>query len=185
MFKKFISLGVLLSMIACFFCGCRDEPQGTFYSLQTAYEQGLLTQEDIKNIAYYRYDGKEWVYAGVDVNEEAFYELQPTDYAPIPKTPEVLSKETEKAIKESRAAFYRTLTFPDGKKIYPKARARGFTVAQYYGTYNDCVAIRITENYSDKLFDDPAEVIREFYAIADVIFFSSGKGIGITVWKVN
>jgi len=185
MLKKIISVGVLLLMGMCFFCGCvEDKPQGTFYSLQEAYEQGLLTQEDIRSIAYYYYDGMEYVFVGVDKNEDSIYDLQTTGYVPIPKKPEILSTETEKAVKESGAAIYRAQTFPDGTKIYPEARAKGFTVTQYYGTYDDCVAISLTESYSNK-FDSPAGAPQPvFIELAEVVFVSIPGSIpNISIWK--
>ena len=175
MLKRIMCFGAALMIGMCIFCGCGKEPLGTFYTLQEAYDEGLLSVEDIKSIAYYRYDGNEWIYAGIDVNEEDYYELQPTDYVPIPKIPETLDKKTGKAIKETGAANKRLQTHLDGTSRYPRAKAKDFTIMDYYGTYSDCVAIRLNDSFTDY-----PDVEREV-VVAGVTFVYSGASI--TIWK--
>ena len=69
--------------IAFVIVGCNNEKKdGNFYTLREAYDKGLLLKEDLENIAYY--------YNGFEIS----------NYNPIPKTPAVIDKKTEKIIKE-------------------------------------------------------------------------------------
>lgn len=104
---------------------------GTFYTLQVAYDNGWLTQADLMSIAYYHNGGRMH-------NEE----LMSEDYAPAPKTPEVLSNATELKIKGASAKKYRE------KYDIKNAEADGFTITEYCGTYGGCVAIMMRDDYS-------------------------------------
>ena len=64
------------------------EKKGTFYTLQEAYDNGWLNQEQLLSIAYY--------HQGTEGNEE----LMGENYTPIPKTPDMLSEELELEIKQ-------------------------------------------------------------------------------------
>ena len=108
-----------------------EETAGSFYTLQEAYDNGWLTQEDLMNIAYYNNGGR-------TDNEEIMSE----DYQPAPQTPEVLSEKTELKIKSTAAKEYREDNIKD-------VVADGFTITRYYGTYGDCVAVMMTDNYTD------------------------------------
>ena len=96
---------------------------GTFYSLQEAYDNGWLTQEDLMSIAYYHNDGR--VY-----NED----IMPEDYVPQTKMPEVLSDETQLKI---ISAIYNV----------EDAETVDITITEYYGTYGDCIAVKESMHY--------------------------------------
>ena len=83
--KLLLSVLTLIALFAVLICGCSDESlyQGQFYTLQQAYENHWLTQEDLKSIAYYHN-------VGIAGNEEVMGE----NYQPQPKTPEILDKIT-------------------------------------------------------------------------------------------
>ena len=89
---KLAALGIALTcLFACaagVLVACNQEPQkrGEFYTLQEAYDAGLLTTNDLKSIA---------CYLSGDENTDGFI--------PAPKVPAELSSETEQAIKETRA----------------------------------------------------------------------------------
>lgn len=136
-----------------------EKELGPFYSLQEAYHYGLLTQEDLKSIAYYHNGGRTY-------NEGIMSEA----YTPAPKAPEVLNAETEIEIKSAAAEEYRE------KYNIKFAEADGFTITQYYGTYNDCIAVMTRDNYSGA-----ADVVW-FDSVAGVnIYYSNGKSIQI--WR--
>ena len=108
------------------------EPVGAFYTVKEAYENGWLTQEDLLSIAYYHNGGRAY-------NEEIMSET----YQPAPKMPEVLSEETELKIKITATKECRE------KENIKYAEVDGFTITQYYGTYGNCVAVMMIDNYSD------------------------------------
>lgn len=129
-FKIIIFFAILLAMLFSF-TACAPQKRGNFYTLQEAYDQGLLTIDDLKNIAYYQ-------------NGESPDE----SFVPILKNPETLSSKTENAIKESRAYYYRN------KEIgaIEDAKPQDYTIVRYLGTYKNSVAIIIMDyrmNYLD------------------------------------
>lgn len=138
------------------FSACNPpKKHGEFYTLQEAYDQELLTQEDLKSIAYYHNGASE---------DESFES--------IPKTPEILSKKTEKAIKETRAYNLRTRS----SNPISKAKAKDVTILSYHGTYNNCVALMM-----DDVYHDYTDALREV-TIAGVLFRYSNSN-SIIVFK--
>ena len=122
MIKKIICLGVILVMMIAMLA-CEPKKKGDFYTLQEAYDQGLITHDDLKSIAYYQNGGSE---------DESF--------VPMSKNPEVLSNETEKAIKETIVYDVRKEDPVSGGEI----KIINITIQNYYGTYNNCVAVMIS-----------------------------------------
>jgi len=121
--KKIISFGVFLIMAVSLFFGCGPENKGHFYSLKEAYDKGLLTQDELKSLAYYYNDGSD-----------------DEDFVPKLKVPEILSNDTEKRIKE-------TYLSDKVKKDYPNATISGIRIIEYYGVYNDCIAVFVVDEY--------------------------------------
>lgn len=138
----------------------RENDMGTFYSLQKAYDDGLLTVDDLRSIAYYQSGG----------NDEP-------DILPTPKNPESLNDETEQAIKETHMVILRTQTHLDGTPMFPYAKLADITVLGYYGTYTGAIAIKISDSYSDY----PAVV--KGLEVAGVTLTYSGAVV--TIWKAN
>ena len=81
-------------------------PQGNFYTLSEAYEKGLLTIEDLQQIAGYRNKGQ--------------------------NSPETLDEQLANEIKEVRARNIREA--PDS--YFPNITAENIIIAHFYGTYN-------------------------------------------------
>ena len=90
---------------------------GNFYTLQEAYDGGMLTVEDLQVIAEY---------------------LEKNVSAPEEINPGILKKIKEVAARNLREKE------PDR---FPDAKAEDFTITKYYGTYNGCVAFKIEDIY--------------------------------------
>lgn len=101
---------------------------GTVFTLQEAFDGGLITKEDLMSIAYH-YDGR-------NGNEEIMGE----DYTPLPKTLLVLDEITELKIKCAMAEKLR-----DNSGYIEDVE--GFHIEGYYGTYNGCVAFIGYDDY--------------------------------------
>ena len=146
--KKVKSLAIVLSLVvvvgAAVCAGCapgRQEAgsEGSFYSLEEAYEGELLTQDDLRNTAYWyhtRYGETEHVDAS---------------FEPSPKTPETLSEDTQDKLK--RTYLDEVIKMPDGSP--DEVVIRG-----YFGTYNGCVVVDISDNYHqyDYVFEPEHEI---------------------------
>ena len=144
--------------------GCTPEQQyaasvGNFYSLEEAYENGWLTQEDILSIAYYYNQG-------TDGNEE----LMGENYAPNPMVPETLDEERVNQIK--RTYLNEVIAMPEGTLEHVIIRA-------YYGTYDESVVIDITDDYHgyDYVFEPEHE-------IGGVLFYHY-VGACLRVWRAD
>lgn len=136
------------------------ESAGNFYSIGEAYDNGWLTRENIMSIAYYHNGGR-------NNNEEIMSE----DYKPLPKTPEVLSWETQYKIKIAGAKEYRE------KYNIKNAEANGFYIIEYCGTYGDCVAVMMKDVYSGG-----AEVVWTDSVAGVNLFYINGNSIKI--WRI-
>jgi hypothetical protein len=116
--KKLIVIAVVATMLFGIFgiAGCMPEedeivPKGTFYSLQEAYDDGLLTVENLQSIADYHNNGISY--------------------------PEELDDFVSESVKMAWAESLRTNeTYPR-----PEANAEEIVITKYYGTYNNCIVI--------------------------------------------
>lgn len=144
---------ISLSIVACV---DKEEAKGVFYSLQEAYDNGILTVEDLQNIAYYQ-NGE---------NNE-------TDFVPLPKDPAHLSDETIKDIKQTHLVALHTRA----SARCPKAKIDDIAVLEYYGTYNGAVAVKVSDIYSNY----PA-IVKEL-EVSGVKFIYSGPVVRI--WQAN
>ena len=94
---------------------------GEFYTLREAYVNGWLSVEELQSIAYY-YQGNE---------DESF--------VPIALNPEKLSAEAEESIKKTH--------LQEIKQDYPFANIKGVYIEEYFGTYGDCIAVYVRDDY--------------------------------------
>lgn len=156
MIKKLICFFVLLTILFSF-TACAPQKRGEFYTLQEAYDQGLLTVDDLKNIAYH-------------LNGESPDE----SFVPTPKNPQTLSAATEKAIKETKAYDYRNDTISPKKDVKPN----GFRIVKYLGTYNNSLAIMIESNYY-------VHTCAEWIDTVEGVSFNYGYGNYIVIFKAN
>ncbi len=152
--KKYITLVLTLIMGLSIFCGC-NTVKGSFYSLKEAYENEWLTTSDLQNIAYY--------YHVFTQKEDKIS----SDFTAQPLTPETLDDKTVAGIKKT---YQKDNDIPVSKKNLIHLDA-------YYGTYNDCVAVGISDTYYkyDLLF------IPE-YEIGGVTFYSYCPN-RLTIWR--
>lgn len=125
-----------------------SECVGVFYSLQEAYESGLIVNTDLHSIAS---NLKNYSSNGCAEN---------------------LSTEIKKAIKETRAFDLRGETNTKGSQLHPEAIAEDVKIWQYYGDYNDSFAVMLTDSYS--AYTDAERSV----TVADVVFnYSDGNSI--------
>ena len=110
--KRLISIIAIIVVVVSVLCFCGCVGNFKLISLEKAYEQGLISYEDVAQIAYH---------AGG--NQGLFDD----DF--VPKDIGNLSKTTEKNIKNSLASYYETT-------------AEHVDVKAYYGTYNGYAVIR-------------------------------------------
>lgn len=139
--KKILCL--LLCFIACFccFCGCANGPIYERIGLEEAVEQGLITTEQVKSIAYY------WNNANTENPPEPDFDL-------IPK--KKLSRRTVRNIK--RSYLHHSGVMDD----FPNARVRDVKTYKYYGTYNGYAVVYVKDSlrkyypliYAEKLIGD-------------------------------
>ncbi len=111
--KKLLSIllmGITLAGM-CMLGGCNK--YGRFYNLKEAYENGWLTQEDIKSISYY-FDTK-------------------TD------CPEALDEELLIKIKKEWLKYGDKITGDPPKK----STIEDIYISRYYGKYNSCVVVMV------------------------------------------
>lgn len=116
---------IILSIISIFSLGaCKEEVNdlGSFYSVERAYNEKLLSKSDLESIAYYH----------------KYYLIMST-------IPEPLSVDIENLIKEAWVLKLQTRT--SGTK-YPDATTNDVTISGYYGKYNNCYAVMLTDVYT-------------------------------------
>ncbi len=132
--KKLIAfiLSVVSVVITAFaLVGCTNNEtleDGEFYTVTQAYEKGYLTREQVMSIAYYNNNGCRG-------NEEIMVE----DYQPLPKIPEELRKETDKAIINS---FYNSQFWERYEEHFKKTDI----FYEYFGTYDNAIALKVSVN---------------------------------------
>ncbi len=110
---------VLVLLLGVSVAGCGYKPQGTFYSLQEAYDAGYITRADLEEIAERQND---W---GSALKEE-------------------LDPQVKQMICEDEADRLRNLEeYP-----IPEAEASGVRIVHYYGVYQgNCYALILNSRY--------------------------------------
>ena len=150
MMKKILIFVTVLIMIIPNLVGCKTRVKS--YTLQDAYEKGLITKEELVSIAYY------W---NNDINYNK--DIMGDNYTPIPKKPEELSDKTIDIIKSYIAEeitkitaesinTHNSLILDDKIEPYSKEHVQ---IMDYFGTYNNLICIRCTDAFS---FDFHMEV---------------------------
>lgn len=104
---------------------------GVLYNLKEAYELGLISKDDLLQIAYYQNNGED--------------------------CPQRLTDGEIASVKNARAAELRKIKYSNGEFMCPDAKEDDVTIEKYYGTYNGCHAVMLTDiyhGYSDALWSD-------------------------------
>ena len=104
-----------------------DEPvevRGELYTMEQAYENGWLTEDDLKSIACSYYDGT--------------YLSNENPYSGMYTSTEELTEEMETEIKQ--AFLNQVVNFAEGNRDR-------VDIKRYYGTYNGNVVVTIASNY--------------------------------------
>ena len=137
-----------------------DEVEGMFYSLDYAFDNGWLTTEQLQSIAYYYYE--ECI---------AHDHSECESFTPISKNPSTLSIGTQTAIKQT---YLREL-----QKRAENATLDNIQIANYLGTYRDCIIVGVTDNcfLYDYLFEPE-------HTIGGVLLLSYCANF-TQVWKVK
>lgn len=144
----------LIVMILCsslvLVAGCSSEKQ--FYTLQQAYDNGLLTQEDLLSIAYYHHGGTEG-------NEDLFH----ADYVPQPKDTKYLNVIEQNILKQTYLSEFLSSA--------KNATKDGVFIQQYYGVYNGYAALIMADDYSGTIG------VIYYETVSNVKFLFNGRHI--------
>lgn len=126
--KKFVVLYIVVFLLFSLSACKQTDDIGTFYNLREAYEEGLLTVENVQSIADYYHGTLEYS--------------------------ESLDIKVEQKIKETRAQILNLeISRVSGMSKFPDAKAEDVTVLRYLGEYNGSFAVMIKDIYHDWLFD--------------------------------
>ena len=152
---RLLVICIIAALCVFTFAACENKEEnpvgdGTFYSMQQAYENEFLTVTNLQSIANHQNNG-----------------TNPSD---------TLSAELEAAIKETAAASYRAQKNLNDEYMYPNAKAEDFTIVKYYGTYNNCIAIMLSDIYSG--YDGA-----EWEVLVAEVLFTYYSGNRIIIWK--
>ena len=122
--KRLLAILLTLTTLGCLgLSGCKKRQAiGKFYTLQEAYEQGFLSENDLKNIAYYNNGGRA-------NNEDKIEE----DFIPEPLNPKSIPADIQKNIK-SDYIYY-------NEKLDNKTKDSEVKIDDYYGEYNNCYVV--------------------------------------------
>jgi hypothetical protein len=129
---------------------------GVFYNLQQAFDNELLTNDDLDSIAYYLNDESKPVY------------------------PDPVSAEIQGAIKETRSAILRAEVDRDGVLRYPNATTEDVTILGYYGKYNDSYAVMIADSFTEYTSAEWSETIDGV-----TFYYSDGNRILIWIERIK
>lgn len=107
---------------------------GTIVAPNVAYTENIITQNQLRSIAYYFHEGREYV-AGEG--------LKVTDYKPIIKDPEQISSDTESKIKRAYIDCYFAIGvgFEAGIHRHESNLDEDSITLKYLGTYNGYIAV--------------------------------------------
>lgn len=144
--RIYILLIVMLLGIGLAGCNSKEyEKIEKAYILREAYELNLLSKDDLENIAYYY--NKRYSYNKLDNDE----------FNAKPKNPEYINANIEKNIKK----FYLKEIINE-----PNISINYVNIYAYYGTYNRCVVVGITDSFNAYDY-----VIEDEYILDGVSFY--------------
>ncbi|MGM9970789.1 MAG: hypothetical protein ACI35W_00055 [Anaeroplasmataceae bacterium] len=115
--KKSIIISILFILFVLTGCSSKTKDYGKFYDLKDAYDNNVISYDDLLSIAYHNNGGREG-------NEE---------YIPLEFIPKAIDNVISKDLKR--------------KIISTKANSAeeydSYSITSYYGTYNDAIIIKM------------------------------------------
>lgn len=160
--KKIIIGVVTVMLFNCLFIGC-GSTNGTFYTLNETYEDGLITRENMMNIAALR-TGSVKTILNTAKSPWEFEEVDFTAVEPSSPLDNALKKKIVKDFKASK-----------------KDKMAECEIFGYYGTYGDYIAVEIRIRYVDIEF--PA-VMREL-SVDNIYLGSISYSNELLLWHKN
>ena len=155
-----------------------------FYTLDYAYDRGLITQNDVRSIAFYYHSGKEWMGEDDSVKVKEWEDFIETDYQPIEQDPKELNEKTIDKIKTT----YVEMINSSIKYYYEKEgisirteiiTEKNINNVQYLGTYNGYAAVVVkASEMSFQQVTTPTIAGVTFYYVNSgetVLLFQEGK----------
>lgn len=169
--KKAISILTAVVMTLCMaLCLCACSTGDRFIDINDAYEKGIITQDDLYEIAYYYYavTSRNPVMKVIDNNGNTLYEIMKFDEE---KDLSTLSNEEGLAIKN---AIYENWEYAFEAKNYPgdiepdtiEEKIEKYLDIKYFGMYNGYYAINI---YISSWGDDGG------LSVGNISFFIEGN----------
>ena len=126
------------------------EPTGICYTLQEAYDLGLITQEHLLSIAYYSGNANVGMVEHLDDPFNSNQKLMGEHYRPIPQT-FILDENIKLEIETIFLEYFNSTIVPFYTSI--KENYQPKYLMYYYGTYDDCVAVRFGYDVISPLMD--------------------------------
>ena len=144
---------------------------GGFYSVEEVYKNGWITREDLMRLCYYQNGGV--LYARVEngSNLGSDGSIKVMDYEPNFELGE-LDEETERKIRCAYAYKFRGSMHED---VWT-GKASEVTITSYFGTYNNCSAVKISVGWMRPGY--------EYYEEIDGLVFMFNEN-PLYVWKEN
>ncbi len=105
------------------------------YSLQEAFDEGLLNNEDLLEIKYYLNDSSK------------------------PVHPKPLNTKLTSLIKQARHTDLLNVKDEDGNRVYSGLTILGIEIAGYYGAYNNSYAVLIYDSMTEYLDAEGSEIV--------------------------
>ena len=190
--KLFISVFILVALVAAFICGCNDESAALKQRLDSLEEKVVDLENDNERLLEMLYglgfqDGEfyslqqayevGWL-TKEDLKSIAYYhnggiegneEVMGADFEPQPKMPKVIDKMTELSIKQ---------TYCNNLREESNAKPSGVTIERYYGAYSNCYAVVLDSIYIDHY----ANVVDEWKAVGEIQIHYTDHFF-MTIWK--
>ncbi len=148
---------------------------GEFFPLETAYNDGLISKEYVRDIGYYFNDGKEWVSCqcgSCDSSDDGLKKWEcfvETDY-----TPTVTLSGLETTTAEQIQSDLCALMNQESSISYD---IDDIEITNYYGTYDGYVAVA----FKTQLVDSFNEITTQ--TIADTVFYYTNTFSAVVLWK--
>lgn len=124
--KAIMIILFVVSIFSLTSCKQENNNSGSFYSIKEAYEQKLLSRIDLESISNHH---------------DSSFNLS---FVPI-----TLDENIEMEIKEDYLLGLKSRTNLEGTLLYPEATIDDVSILGYYGEYNNCYAVMMTDVYTE------------------------------------